>query len=112
MLLNKRLLFLEAIMTKRETASLVIKLMGVFILIRSIPSMGVYFIVLTLPLLLSYLGSAITSALGSDSGPEGYTRMFGGGLNRVLPSVIQLLLGIWLFAGSRGIVKFWKRIRS
>jgi hypothetical protein len=74
--------------------------------------MGVYFIVLTLPLLLSYLGSAITSALGSDSGPEGYTRMFGGGLNRVLPSVIQLLLGIWLFAGSRGIVKFWKRIRS
>lgn len=26
--------------------------------------------------------------------------------------IVQIALGVWLFAGSKGIVKFWKKIRS
>ena len=33
-------------------------------------------------------------------------------LSRLLASLIELLLGLWLFLGSRGLVNFWNRMRT
>jgi hypothetical protein len=148
-------------MTRREIASLAIKLMGVFVLLKSIAfvpmvfsgmfvlvivlsdkaavwlikednsientntsiskedvmviavsCIGLYFIVAAMPMLITaFLNNAVymRRQMGSPFiGPSGLMNIF---RNLIAPAV-QIALGVWLFAGSKGIVKFWKRIRS
>lgn len=168
-------------MTKREIASLVIKLMGVFILLRSISyapmifgnafqvgagllstlmhvflsiiaiawgmfiilfsdriakwlikddhpiqlpgsvrkedvmlvvftCIGLYLIVTAIPSLILYLSNFLRVRRAA-SGSSYYTGGFYNAFQLIAP-LVQISLGVWLFAGSRGIVKFWQKIRS
>ena len=160
-------------MTKREIASLVIKLMGVFILIRSISSVPVVFyawrpsenidllqsvfmllLLIIIPLVIIRLADKIAMWLIKDNTFAGiidssiskndvmvmafscmglyfivvsipsliinlsfYFRLsassfWQNAFRTLIAPAAQIGLGIWLFAGSRGIVKLWKKIRS
>jgi hypothetical protein len=172
-------------MTKREIASLVIKLMGVFILIRSLLYMpmtfgnvftvgwqdrgewigtlfllgflsvlppvfslaiiilsdklaewlikddhpielpgsvrkedvmlvvftcvGLYLIVTAIPTLIVYLSNFLMfhRARNGVSYSGGFYNAY-----RLVAPVVQIALGVWLFVGSSGLVKLWKKIRS
>jgi hypothetical protein len=163
-------------MTKREIASLSIKLMGVFILIKSIASVPIVFyawrpsenigllqsvlvlllsiLMIIIPLVIiflsdkaaawlikddTYLGAIGTSISKEDimmmaisciglyfiiaampmliintsfffrpSAPSFLQNAF----RTLIAPAVQLGLGVWLFVGSKGIVKLWKKIRS
>jgi hypothetical protein len=164
------------IMTKREIASLAIKLMGVFVLIRSISSVPVAFyawrpsenigllqsvlmllssvLLIVIPLVIICLADRVAAWLIKD---DTYTGTIVTPISKddimimavsciglyfiitAIPSLIinlsfsfrlssspfwqiafrtflapsvQIGLGVWLFAGSKGIVKLWKKIRS
>ncbi|MHC4881868.1 MAG: hypothetical protein ACYTFX_09545 [Planctomycetota bacterium] len=163
-------------MTKREIASLAIKLMGVFILIRSISSVPVVFyawrpsenigflqsvlmlllsiLLIIIPLVIIRLADRVAVWLIKDDTHTGtivtsiskddimimavsciglyfiitaipslvmnlsfYFRLsassfWQNAFRTLVAPAVQLGLGVWLFVGSRGIVKLWKKIRS
>jgi len=162
-------------MTKREIASLVIKLMGVFILVKSVASVPIVFyawrpsenigilqsllvlllsiFLIIIPLVIIFLSDKVAGWLIKDHTYLGATgtsiskedimmmaisciglyffiaaipsliinlsfffSLNASSLQNVLRTLIapavQLGLGIWLFAGSKGIVKLWKKIGS
>ena len=72
---------------------------------------GLYLIVTAFPRLIVDCSRffAIRRA-GSD-----WAAYLSSGFNRTLnlmAPVVQIALGVWLFAGAKGIVKLWKKIRS
>jgi len=73
------------------------------IMIMAVSCIGLYFIIAGMPLLITNL--SFFFRLSASSFWQNVFRTF------VAPAV-QLGLGIWLFAGSKGIVKLWKKIRS
>lgn len=72
---------------------------------------GLYLIVTAFPNLILYLFHYLTlRRSGGD-----YVSYTSGGLynfSRIIAPIAQLILGVWLFIGSRGIVKLWRKIRS
>ena len=72
---------------------------------------GLYLIVTAFPnLLLNIPQFFAVRKAGSD-----YFAYTSGGLYKTLrlaAPVVQIALGVWLFVGSRGIVKLWKKIRG
>lgn len=77
-----------------------------------ISCIGLYFIIAAAPVLINALliNSVMMNGRGGIPyvGPSGMLHIL---RNLVVP-VVQIGLGIWLFAGSKGIVKLWKKIRS
>jgi uncharacterized membrane protein len=82
------------------------------VMVIAVSCIGLYFIVAAMPMLITaFLNNAVymRRQMGSPFiGPSGLMNIF---RNLIAPAV-QIALGVWLFAGSKGIVKFWKRIRS
>ena len=72
---------------------------------------GLYLIVTAFPNLILHVSQFFTvRRAGSDS-----VAYFSGGTYkalRLVAPIAQIALGIWLFAGAKGIIKFWKKIRS
>ena len=72
---------------------------------------GLFIIVTGFPNLMLHLSQFFTvRRAGSDS-----AAYFSGGTYkalRLVAPVVQIALGVWLFAGAKGLVKFWKKIRS
>ena len=76
-----------------------------------ISCIGLYFIVAAAPMFIHalmnfsmYYGHAKNPLFGPSS-------VFNVTKQLIAPAV-QIALGMWLFAGSKGIVKIWKKIRS
>ncbi|MDH4202324.1 MAG: hypothetical protein OEV87_05480 [Phycisphaerae bacterium] len=76
----------------------------------AISCLGLYFIVAATPMLIRGLS---TYPMYTRAGMNfvGLARFWNITKQLIAPTV-QIGLGIWLFAGSRGIVKLWKKIRS
>jgi hypothetical protein len=72
----------------------------------AISCIGLYFIVAAVPTLISGLIN-VALYMNRSIPSMRYTII----RTLVIPAV-QIGLGIWLFAGSKGIVKLWKKIRS
>jgi len=81
------------------------------VMIITCSCIGLYLIVTSVPNLVIYISEIFAMRrAGGD-----YVTYTSGGLykfSRIIAPTIQIGLGIWLFAGSRGIVKLWKKIRS
>ncbi|MBL7215099.1 MAG: hypothetical protein ISS71_05425 [Phycisphaerae bacterium] len=72
---------------------------------------GLYLIVTAIPSLIVYTHSILTfykSCAGRPVYPSGGWYQF----SRLIAPVVQIGLGVWLFAGSKGLVKLWHKIRS
>lgn len=72
----------------------------------TISCIGLYFIVAAVPMLISGL---INFSLFMTGSIPSMRHMI---IRTLVAPGIQIGLGIWLFAGSKGIVKLWKKIRS
>lgn len=70
---------------------------------------GLYLIVTAIPSLIVYFSNFLMfhKARSGVSYSGGFHDAF-----RLIAPVVQIGLGIWLFAGSRGLVKLWQKIRS
>ena len=82
------------------------------VMIIAVSCIGLYFIVAAMPMLINALlinpARMYRRAGIPYVGPSGMFHIL---RNLVVPAV-QIALGIWLFASSKGIVKLWKKIRS
>ena len=81
------------------------------VMVMAISCIGLYFIVAAAPMFIHalmnfsmYYGHAKNPLFGPSS-------VFNVSKQLIAPAV-QIALGVWLFAGSKGIVKIWKKIRS
>ena len=78
----------------------------------AVSCLGLYFIVAAAPVFVKALVNNAVS-MHQQMGlpfisPPGLMRLV---RNLIIP-MVQIGLGVWLFAGSKGIVKLWKKIRS
>jgi hypothetical protein len=81
------------------------------VMVIAISCIGLYFTVAAIPSIIFQLSNFLSlRRAGTD-----YSAYWSGGFHRMLTliaPVVQIALGLWLFAGSKGIVKLWKKIRS
>jgi hypothetical protein len=80
------------------------------VMLVAISCIGLYFIIAATPMLIRGLGMYPMYPRGGMD-YFGLTRFWTIAKQLIAPAV-QIGLGIWLFAGSKGIVKLWKKIRS
>ena len=82
------------------------------VMVIAVSCLGLYFIITAAPMLVRALlnnAAHMRQQIGIPFvNPSGIRNLF---RNLIVPAV-QVGLGIWLFAGSKGIVKLWKKIRS
>ena len=78
----------------------------------AVSCIGLYFIVSAAPLLVrALMNSAVHQRQQMGISFVGQSSMMSLFRNLIVTAV-QIGLGIWLFAGSTGIVKLWKKIRD
>ena len=78
----------------------------------AVSCIGLYFIVSAAQLLVrALMNSAVHQRQQMGISFVGQSSMMSLFRNLIVPAV-QIGLGIWLFAGSKGIVKLWKKIRD
>ena len=82
------------------------------VMVMAVSCIGLYFIVASVPQLIhalmnnaAYMSRHIGRSFVDPAGLMSFFR------NLIAPAV-QIAIGVWLFAGSKGIVKLWKKIRS
>ena len=82
------------------------------VMVIAVSCIGLYFIVASVPQLIHALmnnAAYMSRHIGrSFVDPAGLTSFF----RNLIAPVVQIAIGVWLFAGSKGIVKLWKKIRS
>jgi hypothetical protein len=76
------------------------------VMLVAISCIGLYFIIAATPMLISY-----PMLLRGGMNYFEFARFWTISKQLVAPAV-QIALGLWLFIGSNGIVKLWKKIRS
>jgi len=81
------------------------------VMVVAVSCIGLYLIVAAIPSIMHHLYNFLLLHR-----PDGnYPPYWSGGFSRILTLIsplVQIALGVWLFSGSRGIVKLWKRIRG
>lgn len=82
------------------------------VMMIAISCIGLYFITAAMPVVIrGLLYNAAFMRIRSGSpfvGPSGLLNL----LRELIVPAVQIAIGLWLFIGSKGIVKFWKKIRS
>ncbi len=81
------------------------------VMVIAISCIGLYFIVAAAPMFIRVLMNISIFHRHTESPFVGSSTVFNIGKQLIAPAV-QIALGVWLFVGSKGIAKFWKKIRS
>jgi len=81
------------------------------VMMIAIGCIGLYFIVAAAPMFIHTLVRFTIRHQYAGSQFTGTQSIFTIGREFIAPAV-QIALGVWLFVGSKGIVKIWKKIRS
>ena len=81
------------------------------VMMIAIGCIGLYFIVVAVPMFIHALINITFLRRHAGSPFVGDSSIFTIGRQFIAPAV-QIALGAWLFVGSKGIVKLWKKIRS
>lgn len=81
------------------------------VMVIVISCIGLYFIVASAPMFICALMNFTILHRHASSPFVGPHSIFNVGKQLIAPAV-QIALGVWLFAGSKGIVNLWKKIRS
>ena len=80
-------------------------------MVIAISCIGLYFIVAAAPMFIHALMNISIFHSHARSPFVGPSSLFNIGKQLIAPGV-QIGLGVWLFAGSKGIIKLWKKIRG
>jgi hypothetical protein len=86
--------------SKEDVMTIAVSCIGLFFIVAAVPQI-ISSMMFNFPAMLRRMSSQFT-------GPSGSMNL----LRQLVIPAVQIGLGIWLFAGSKGIVKLWKKIRS